>query len=137
MPVPSEITQSHKRALLVEGDLATAHNFSPLLKQDGWSTAVVSDGFEAGLPLGQWQPSLLILDLKIPKLDGLKVLQLTRVNYTLAQLKIQLMWTQGVDELQTALDMEADDLLEKNMEKEPFMKAVRRWFGRGNEHRSV
>ncbi len=113
MPVPSEITQSHKRALLVEGDVAMAHNFSPLLKQDGWSAAVVSNGFEAGLALGQWQPSLLILDLKIPKLDGLKVLQLTRVNYTLAQLKIQLMWTQGVDELQTALDMEADDLLEK------------------------
>jgi len=137
IPVPSEFTQRHKRVLVVDDDVAMAHSFTRCLKQDGWSTRVALDGFEAGLALGQWQPSLMILDLKMPKMDGLKVLQLTRVNFTSAQLKILVVSAQGMDKLNTALDMGADDILEKPMEKEPFMKVVRDWFGREDEYRSV
>jgi len=137
MPMPSEFTQHHKKVLVVDDDAAMANSFVRFLKQDGWLTQVALDGFEAGLALGQWQPSLMILDLKMPQMDGLKVLQLTRTNFTPAQLKILVVSAQGMDKLQSAIDMGADDILEKPIEKEPFMKVIRHWFGREDEFRSV
>lgn len=124
MPVPSEFIKRQKRVLVVDDDPAMANAMVRLLKLDGWDTQVALDGFEAGLALGQCHPSLMILDLKMPYMDGFKVLQLTRNKFALQSLRILVVSAQGENELNKALTMGADAVLEKPFIKEQFLAVI-------------
>jgi len=128
MPVPGEFVNHQKRVLVVDDDLAMANSMARFLKPEGWETQVALDGFEAGLALGQFHPGLMILDLKMPYMDGFKVLQLTRKKFNLQQLRILVVSAQGEDELNKALKMGADGVLEKPFVKEQFLDVINQWY---------
>src|SRR5580700_251495 len=62
------------RVLIVEDDRALAHFLGQGLRLDGHEVAVAGDG-EAGLSsAAEMRPELMILDLGLPRKDGLEVL---------------------------------------------------------------
>lgn len=61
------------RILVVDDDSAFASYLSELLRQQGAEVAVALDGFAAGRAVERWQPSVVLLDLKMPGLDGFDV----------------------------------------------------------------
>jgi len=128
IPIPEEFLPKQKKALVVDDDPAMAKSLVRLLKRHGWQTQVALDGFEAGLALGQFQPSLMTLDLKMPYMDGFKVLQLTRDKFSLESLRILVVSAQGTEDLNKALFNGADGVLEKPFENEQFLKVIHGWF---------
>lgn len=70
------------KVLIVEDDLALADIVSFTLRRAGYETSVAHDGQAA---LDRWQaetPDLVILDLNLPKLDGMSVCKRIRTDDT-------------------------------------------------------
>ena len=64
--------------LLVEDDPAVAGMYRLKLEMDGYKVTVAADG-EEGLRIAREQrPQLIFLDIRLPKLDGMSVLEAMR-----------------------------------------------------------
>lgn len=71
---------SGKRVLIVEDDTAIIELLRFLFEQEGIEVEVARDGLEALDRLEISQPDLVILDIKLPKLEGTDVLWEMRQN---------------------------------------------------------
>jgi len=63
-----------RRVLIAEDDPLMANAIQRVLKQAGHETVIVGDGFLAGSLLQTFRPSLMTLDLNMPCMNGLNVL---------------------------------------------------------------
>jgi DNA-binding response OmpR family regulator len=99
------------KVLIVEDDLALAGVLSYTLRQAGYEVVAAHDGLMA---LDQWKaevPDLILLDLNLPKLDGLSVCQRIR---TQADTPIIILSVRGEeDDVVRGLEMGADDYIAK------------------------
>lgn len=64
-----------RRAIIADDDEGNRALFTILLEQEGWEVNEAIDGKEALEKVLQWQPDLLILDYKMPRLTGAEVYQ--------------------------------------------------------------
>ncbi|HKU12799.1 MAG TPA: response regulator transcription factor [Steroidobacteraceae bacterium] len=71
-----------KRILVAEDDPDLALGLKNNLEIEGYEVRVARDGDEALALAQQWQPDLLILDLVMPKVDGMRVLRALREHDT-------------------------------------------------------
>lgn len=62
-----------KKIMIVEDSPATCAVVRKRLGKDGYTIHVVQNGFEALRDLEQFMPDLIISDINMPKLDGLKL----------------------------------------------------------------
>jgi DNA-binding NtrC family response regulator len=74
------MTQPKGRILVVDDEPNAREALAELLADEGYATAVASDG-DAALPLlGSFAPEVVLTDLKMPGLDGLGLLEHVRVE---------------------------------------------------------
>jgi two-component system alkaline phosphatase synthesis response regulator PhoP len=70
----------NKRILIVDDDLDLLSLLDWNLNRMGYSTTVAIDGIEARRRIGEAKPDLLILDLMMPEVDGLKLCRWIKNN---------------------------------------------------------
>jgi adenylate cyclase len=63
-----------RTALIVEDDPAARHSLRQPLEQIGWTVTEASDGEEALARFAAVAPSLVVLDLRLPRVDGFEFL---------------------------------------------------------------
>jgi len=121
------------RILLVEDNLEVARQIKSTLEHALYVVDVACDG-EEGLFLGQSEPfDAVILDLGLPKLDGLSVLQQWRSQGILTPVLIltsRNTWREKV----TGLRAGADDYLAKPFEFEELLARVEALIRRATGH---
>jgi DNA-binding response OmpR family regulator len=111
------------RLLVVEDDSDLAHLLELELAHAGYTVRVVDDG-PAALRVGmEWRPELVLLDLRLPSLDGLEVCRRLRAE-TRAPILI-LTARDTLDDRVRGLDAGADDYLVKPFALEELMARVR------------
>lgn len=72
---------SDKKILVIEDDKSLRKAIIEKLNFNGFKTASAEDG-EKGLQLSlDWKPDLVVLDLLMPKMDGITVLKGLRANF--------------------------------------------------------
>ena len=77
-----------KRIIVIEDNVMAANLYQAALTRDGYLVEVASDG-EAGLAaIARSSPDLVLLDLMLPKVDGLEVLRRIRAMPDLAGLPV-------------------------------------------------
>ncbi len=127
------MTTKAKRILLAEDELALRDFVSRNLRARGFEVHEASNGLEA---LALWEredPHLLILDIMMPRMDGLEVCR--RVREHSAVPIIVLTALDAESDKVTALDLGADDYLTKPFGVEELLARVRavlrrtRWEG--------
>ena len=78
-------TQNKKlRVLLVDDEIMIREGFKKLFDWEAHECVVVgeaADGMEAITKIDEEQPDIVIMDINIPIINGLKVIQLSRVKY--------------------------------------------------------
>lgn len=73
--MPSEITPRERHALVVDDNFRHATLSVAVLEAAGWTVDVAKDGFEAIVRFGASSYTLLVLDFRLPGMDGAEVLR--------------------------------------------------------------
>lgn len=88
--------------LIIEDDPAQAQMYRRKFEGDGYEVTVAADG-EAGLQLAiQTMPDLVFLDIRLPKMDGLAVLEAIRRNPATEHLPVVILTNLDEDDLRAA-----------------------------------
>ena len=112
------------RLLLVEDDLMVGEAVRKGLRQDGFALDWVQDGVAALSALGQEDYQLLLLDLGLPRKNGLEVLKSLRAGGNQVPVLI-LTARDAVSDRVAGLDAGADDYLVKPFDLEELAARIR------------
>ena len=86
--------------LVVDDESAFRDTLKPILTDEGYAVEVASDGVEAINQLQEKFFDAVLLDVKMPRVDGLEVLAFIRDHY----LDTQVIMLSGVDDIRIAVD---------------------------------
>lgn len=99
------------RILVVDDEPQIGRMLKTILSAHGHTVLVVADGALAVTQAASWEPELVILDLGLPRLDGLEVLRQVRAW---SRVPIIVLTVRDAEQDKvTALDLGADDYLTK------------------------
>jgi len=112
------------RLLLVEDDPMIGDSVRQGLRQDGFTVDWVQDGRSAELALANEVYDLMLLDLGLPKKDGLEVLRTLRAKGNAIPVLI-LTARDAVSDRVTGLDTGADDYLAKPFSLDELAARIR------------
>ncbi|TDW89620.1 MULTISPECIES: response regulator transcription factor [Kribbella] len=111
------------RILVAEDDLKQAELIRRYLEREGHLTVVVHDGREAIDEARRRSPDLLVLDVMMPKVDGLDVCRVLRADGDIPIIMLTARSTE--DDLLLGLDLGADDYLTKPYNPRELVARVR------------
>lgn len=104
-----------KRILVVDDDEAILDMLVELLERDGrFDVKIARGGYEAGMMTQEFQPDCIVLDYKLPDIDGNRVCRTLRANPHFANIRIIII--SGVadpDEIADLRRAGADDFMRK------------------------
>ena len=112
------------RLLVVEDDLPLAESLTALLGSSGYAVDLVHDGASAEALVAVEQFDLVILDLNLPQMDGLAVLNAMRARGNVAAVMILTARGAAEDRVR-GLDLGADDYMAKPFDVREFEARVR------------
>ena len=111
------------RILVAEDDLKQAELIRRYLEREGHLTVVVHDGRAAIDEARRRSPDLLVLDVMMPKVDGLDVCRVLRADGEVPIIMLTARSTE--DDLLLGLDLGADDYLTKPYNPRELVARVR------------
>jgi len=130
---PSVAVDNQTQVLIAEDDIPLAHFLKRGLQTDKYTVDLVHDGQAALDVVGKTHYSLLILDLNLPKVDGVTLLR--QVRPTMPDLPVLVLTGRSrLEDRVTALDSGADDCLIKPFsfhELTARVRALLRRHGKG------
>ena len=129
MPIPEEFREYSRRILIVDDDEPTAKNIQRTLRRAGFETDIANDGFQAGTLAKSFSPAMMTLDLDMPGLSGLDVIKFVRSSDELRHIKVLTVSAMPRDELEKALTVGADDVLEKPFANADLVGKVKELLG--------
>ncbi len=110
--------------LLVEDDLSLADGLQQALKQEGFIVNHVASGRDAIHVVNTESPEIVVLDLGLPDMDGLEVLDDLRKNKQTTQVLL-LTARDSLQDKVSGLDHGADDYLAKPFEMPELLARLR------------
>lgn len=117
MPVPPELAARAKLVILIVDDEEQNRKFISRVIKGSYPDAEISeaiDGFEAGHKIHTLLPALVILDIQLPKVNGLKVCEMIRADQNLRNIRILAITGCDIEESKPRiLEAGADDFLGK------------------------
>lgn len=138
-PAPREVGAARRNGgsptlvLVVEDDLVSAALIEGFLSEAGYEVVTVADGADALLQLGRRAFDLLILDINIPTLNGLKLFEIM-VQKQIHTPALFITGIPGVEVETRSLEMGAAGFLRKPIRKEVLLPKVRGILKRSGHH---
>ncbi|MBM7037029.1 response regulator transcription factor [Vibrio ulleungensis] len=123
------------KILIVEDDQALSNNIAQVIEENGWTPDVSFDGIDALYRATSEEWDLIILDLGLPKLDGMTVLKSLR-NEEIHTPVIILSARGALSERVEGLNSGADDYVTKPFENLELIARVRTHLRRASGNTS-
>ncbi len=126
LPVPEDLQNQSIDILIVEHDSQFAALLQKIVERAGFSCMIADDGFHAGVLLGMMQPTMMLVDVSVPGMNGFTVLKTIRNEANLAATKIIVLTATGQERMNEALRVGADAVLQKPFDNEILLSEVNR-----------
>ena len=117
------MTASKARVLVVEDDGDIAEVLRRSLRLEGYDVRLAGDGAQALDESSLFEPDAVVLDLGLPRLDGIEVCRRLRAEGDVPILMLTA--RDGVDARVEGLDTGADDYLVKPFERQELLARLR------------
>ena len=125
--IPAELVDHPVRVLVVDDDAGVVQVVCHVLKHrwPDWEVASAKDGYEAGKLIHTLEPDLVLLDLRMPTVDGFAVCRDVKSDARTRHIRILVMTGFASDEnVQLALDAGADSIVRKPLTPRQIEHAV-------------
>ena len=86
------------KILLIDDDLLLVRMYQKKLENDGYMVATAVDGEQGLLKVGEFRPDLILLDIMMPKMNGLLMLRKLKENTETAKIPVILLTNVGSSE---------------------------------------
>ncbi|WP_342114073.1 ATP-binding protein [Pseudoduganella sp. OTU4001] len=114
-----------RRILVVDDGVDGRHLLRSLLVPAGFDVYEASDGVEALDAIAREQPELVLMDWRMPVLDGLEATRRLRADRSLPQPRVVMLTASAFEEeRQQALAAGADDFLRKPVEQDKLFRVL-------------
>jgi DNA-binding response OmpR family regulator len=118
-----------KRILIVEDEGHLAEGLKLNLSLQGYDVMITADGVSALEQWKKWRPDLIVLDIMLPGIDGLSVLQSVRLEDERVPILI-LTAKSNIEDKVASLSYGVDDYITKPFHLEEFLLRVERLLKR-------
>lgn len=114
------------KVVIVEDEATLARNLAEKLRGDGFTVVTAADGEDGLDKIRSEHPDLIILDIMLPRLDGLSICRIIRHDTSTAHIPIIMLTARGteVDKI-VGLESGADDYIVKPFSLGEFLARVR------------
>lgn len=114
------------KVLIVEDEETLARTLAEKLRSDGFTVITAADGEEGLEKIREERPDLIVLDIMLPKLDGLSLCRIVRRDTSTSHIPIIMLTARGteVDKI-VGLESGADDYVVKPLALGEFLARVR------------
>jgi len=116
---------------LVDDDRNILTSVSILLESEGYQVKTYTDGATALAAFGQSQPDLAILDIKMPRMDGLQLLRALREKHHFPVIFLTSK-DEEIDEI-LGLSLGADDFIKKPFSQRLLLERIKAVLRRGEQ----
>lgn len=124
--------------LLADDDPSVSQFVDVILKQAGYTVVRAGDGVEAIERVRQAPPDLILLDILMPRLDGLEVLRSLRRNPHTSQIPVIMLTQKGdVEDRLKGLESGADDYVPKPFVPQELLVRVHALLRRSEKVRAL
>jgi excisionase family DNA binding protein len=113
MPVPEELGDGDRPRVLVVDDEEDVRRLICRVLRDEFRTIEARNGIEACIQMGHNPPEVLLLDIRMPKMDGIDVCREVRKDDRLRQMKILVVSAHLSDEVLEQITELVDGILHK------------------------
>jgi DNA-binding response OmpR family regulator len=120
-----------KRILVIEDDIHIAEGLKLNLSLQGYDVTTATDGFSGINKWKEWNPHLIVLDIMLPGIDGLSVLQNIRLEDERVPVLILSAKSEAHDRIK-GLSCGVDDYLSKPFNLEEFLLRIERLLVRAS-----
>jgi DNA-binding response OmpR family regulator len=120
------------RILVADDDPQMRRLIKSVLQREGFEVVEAVDGLDALEAVERSRVDLVILDLEMPRLDGLGVLEELRAQMRTASLPVIVLTAQHGESEEKALDLGAQDYLTKPVQTRSLVARVRAVLKRVN-----
>lgn len=127
-----DTTVARKKILVIDNEVELLTLIKELLEDGGYRVFCAADGAE-GLRLHEREkPDLIILDLRMPGMDGIETLR--RLRQIDPRVRVVILTAYGSpDSIRAAADMDVSDYIGKPFDNEHFVRVIREALGRCKE----
>jgi excisionase family DNA binding protein len=99
------------------------------LSDNGYLVETACDGYEALIKVGSFEPNVLVIDIRMPRIDGIEVCKRLRADKSTKRIKILAITAYGAEDRQNIIDAGADMCLQKPMDMSTFVGKVQELLG--------
>lgn len=130
MPIPDNLRKYHdnkKRILIVDDDKGMVNAIKRILRLENgrYKLDAAFDGFDVGRKLLEFKPDLIILDIRMPGMDGYEVIKKIRQTQKNSCIKIIAISAYFEERgRHKVISAGADDFIEKPFETNEFLRRI-------------
>lgn len=124
--VDQKLRNAMATILVVEDEDTVKETLAYNLEQEGYQVLTAEDGEEALSIIRRYRPDLVLLDIMLPKLDGLTVCRIVRKDNEISHTPIIMLTARGTQgDKMVGLDSGADDYITKPFDLGEMLARVR------------
>lgn len=127
---PLEKSLADKKILVVDDEPFILKSLTFVLRKEGFHVESATNGLEALEIIRKEKPSLVFLDIMMPKMNGLEVCQWIRQDPQLRDIHVIILTAKGQEaDREKGLQIGADEYMTKPFSPSMVVKRIREIFG--------
>lgn len=128
LDIKEEVFPERRKVLIIDDELNVVEFIKGALEtmNGGYLIETANDGYEALIKVGDFKPELMVLDIRMPKIDGFEVCRRIKGDEHTKDIKILAVTAYGKDDIEKILQCGADYCLPKPIRLKDFQKNVQK-----------
>ena len=128
-----EEEQSVRKILIVDDEKKFSNLLKKFFEKNNFVVELAFDGWDAGLKAAQFMPSIIILDIALPGINGMEVCKNLKENSKTANIKVIAISGDLRHSEKVILDAGADIYFTKPVDFDTLLTVSNEFVGQGNE----